>query len=941
MLGRTLLLPLPLAALFACSDTASVTTSAFDLPVDFAHACEGEGATVPPENDESAADLNDTRMCPDLESGEEGDLFGVVLDRQPPRLVVLQLNPATGTRRFLDADFFTPGITGIPVGDAPFRVITAPDFSAFHVVSSNRIDRVVLEGFDGTTLAWSKTSTPLPATAIGAERIGSDLVVIPAAIAELWLEDLTTSNLRRLPMPGLVAAVSALEGRLLVTFRDRPVLSLYDPDGTLLSEVGLVPACRNGLDDDGDTLSDRLDPDCADHDDDDESTASGAPRRDLPPAKLDSFEGAAPCSNGFDDDGDGATDFPADLGCEGADDDGETRPACSNGLDDDLDGQTDLDDAFCYSPFQNREGQLPTDGPFHPTFIDGGAYGRFVYVLDERAVEIAVFAWDGSTLTRVDVNAADITPPPLETVPFSNLEADPTETLAVPAIRPPALAAQGKKNIELPDTSLYGLTSGRLRGEIWERLITPTDGVASIPLDASADLWRPGRCDSSSTTSCLQPALDDATWFAFGPNIDGRIQLIEAIRRGTPIHRLAQRTTNLGQRTHDLTAPRLTLRGRLINARGEPAEGLPFLGPALEELLTSKVDGVSPERQRRFGIWPPADLETSLTETWTVSYQGQIPETAADLGMLTSETTLTSPTSQFCEAGVSAGDLLQLTVPTTAISDDLVHALEITLEDGRTCPVKPIHTSIIEVEITEVGMDTLEFSPETARIRPSLPELDTDAIAAQSLPRRACELALDALDSTLGLSERLVETSAFAPSNLPPTFSFNVRGAAWIAVGTRSGFLHRQRWNRTENRCETDETLSPLLSGRISEIIDSVDNYTQCPPSADELRESVIESLAPASTRYFNPSFGLDIFRGCTRTGDTFAPIESQQDTTFTFTVTSPHQGSALTVPEPLLIPRVPTIDFRRQQVQLDSAAKRAVILQFRLGDPKVIATYK
>lgn len=54
----------------------------------------------------------------------------------------------------------------------------------------------------------------------------------------------------------------------------------------------------------------------------------------------------ATCSNGIDDDGDGAIDFPFDPGCSDPGDDDETDPAtapvCSNHTDDDSDGTTDF-----------------------------------------------------------------------------------------------------------------------------------------------------------------------------------------------------------------------------------------------------------------------------------------------------------------------------------------------------------------------------------------------------------------------------------------------------------------------------------------------------------------------------------------------------------------------------------------------------------------------
>jgi hypothetical protein len=52
------------------------------------------------------------------------------------------------------------------------------------------------------------------------------------------------------------------------------------------------------------------------------------------------------CANGLDDDGDGLTDWPADPGCPFASA-GPEDPPCDDGLDNDGDGLTDFDDPDC------------------------------------------------------------------------------------------------------------------------------------------------------------------------------------------------------------------------------------------------------------------------------------------------------------------------------------------------------------------------------------------------------------------------------------------------------------------------------------------------------------------------------------------------------------------------------------------------------------------
>jgi hypothetical protein len=60
------------------------------------------------------------------------------------------------------------------------------------------------------------------------------------------------------------------------------------------------------------------------------------------------------CTNGLDDDGDGAIDFPDDVGCESALDDTETLD-CANGVDDDGDGFADGADPGCANPADGSE----------------------------------------------------------------------------------------------------------------------------------------------------------------------------------------------------------------------------------------------------------------------------------------------------------------------------------------------------------------------------------------------------------------------------------------------------------------------------------------------------------------------------------------------------------------------------------------------------------
>ncbi|HLL24193.1 MAG TPA: hypothetical protein VK427_18805, partial [Kofleriaceae bacterium] len=81
--------------------------------------------------------------------------------------------------------------------------------------------------------------------------------------------------------------------------------------------------------------------------------------------KGDAGTGPA-CSDGKDNDGDGATDFPDDLSCanaSGTSEEGAAAPQCSDGRDNDGDGKTDFpNDPGCFSPQADDERDDCPDG---------------------------------------------------------------------------------------------------------------------------------------------------------------------------------------------------------------------------------------------------------------------------------------------------------------------------------------------------------------------------------------------------------------------------------------------------------------------------------------------------------------------------------------------------------------------------------------------------
>ena len=101
--------------------------------------------------------------------------------------------------------------------------------------------------------------------------------------------------------------------------------------------VTAVSVCGDGFDNDGDGLVDYpADPGCSSLGDSDETNVQ--------------------CSDGIDNDSDGNIDFPADPECASPDDTTEGGPAaCNNGIDDDGDGTTDVADPCCTTSTDRSE----------------------------------------------------------------------------------------------------------------------------------------------------------------------------------------------------------------------------------------------------------------------------------------------------------------------------------------------------------------------------------------------------------------------------------------------------------------------------------------------------------------------------------------------------------------------------------------------------------
>lgn len=172
--------------------------------------------------------------------------------------------------------------------------------------------------------------------------------------------------------PPIPACADGLDndGDGAVDLADFSCSSGTDPD-----EGNPKAQCQDGSDNDGDNLVDLADPGCSSAQDNNEADGTTACQDgidndgdgaiDFPndfscsaPTDNNEADPVSQCQNGVDNDGDGATDFPNDFSCASRQDNDETNPRaqCQDGLDNDSDGLIDSNDPACTSSQVNNEG---------------------------------------------------------------------------------------------------------------------------------------------------------------------------------------------------------------------------------------------------------------------------------------------------------------------------------------------------------------------------------------------------------------------------------------------------------------------------------------------------------------------------------------------------------------------------------------------------------
>ena len=184
--------------------------------------------------------------------------------------------------------------------------------------------------------------------------------------------------------------------------------------------------------------------------------------------------------------------------------DGELLTACADGLENNGDGLTDLDDSSCYGPSDLSEATERAYGPFSVTTVAAGAAGQFAYILDRSRDVLLVFERIDGAWVEVDIPGLEATVPELNYTDFETGQAESLDAIVRSALPGPAL--QGERGIHLLGAQGLSLSSSRLRGELWSRIIS----TGSVSLDETT--WTPTAAQSTVLRGAVLSLMVMMSW---------------------------------------------------------------------------------------------------------------------------------------------------------------------------------------------------------------------------------------------------------------------------------------------------------------------------------------------------------------------------------------------------------------------------------------------
>ncbi len=230
-------------------------------------------------------------------------------------------------------------------------------------------------------------------------------------------------------------------------------------------------------------------------------------------AENDDFPDA-PCSDGIDNDGDGAIDFPEDLGCVGPTDDTEnspTSPKCDDGRDNDGDGKADYPaDPGCFAPAGDAEEDDCPDGPFCPQCGNGkddDMNGATDYP-DDQGCESAA---DSSEFINNPVACGPMMK--IKQLPAMGMDSGTLDAASTSSVMSPCGGGGGAPAIAY----VFNLSQPKVIQASTDDSGTTADTVLDIRsaacMDAASELACSDDIDGDNTNSMVTRALDAGTYY--------------------------------------------------------------------------------------------------------------------------------------------------------------------------------------------------------------------------------------------------------------------------------------------------------------------------------------------------------------------------------------------------------------------------------------------
>lgn len=801
--------------LAACTQTPLTTPDGMTNPRDVALVCvdpADPSATLP--FDECPAD---SRVRAFITAGRRGS--------------VAIANPNAPS--WVDTDKSIPGYTPVLLGGLPRQIHRGVD-EALYV--SMPVDNAVQRLEPGPL---ARTTQPLDFSPAGVVTVGGTtprLLITDPAGGRLWQLDLDAFGMPEAASPIDVGGSphvalwhEATDGVYVGHLEHAHVTILDGATLAVRKRLPLGPACADGVDNDGDGLTDTADPGCGDREDRDEGEEAA------PPA----------CADGVDNDGDGLTDFPDDPGCLGYGDASEwsDNPTCADGIDNNGDGTTDAADPLCATG--DREGATPSDNVIGPCNdgLDNDGDGLVDHPADpdcsaptdtgelSRACANGVDD-DGDGLTDLDDDACDDRSAPSEVA----TDRAPQTQLAMSFGGGWIAATHRQRRLVVfidPLTESIA-RPGDEGGPVFPE-VSPLDirrGADGLTLGQGALAiapvmlpWAVAVDDGAGDTTTEE---GQAPAFALTRSLGGLVVVRTEIPEAVDPDGDGAETLSLDpgfvrvatSRSGGAAIERPSL--AVADDRVDIGAAVPSVWPTLGPL---KVDRTDPEAPVFYGMRLLEDETLQRTQLWDVTWEGLVPGSERATASMASPTVLHDPQADFCALGVVAGDWLVIdrrppTQPDASVPD-------------CTAGGSTLSGEVLRYRIAEVGPDTLTIEPGSGQIdAPVTPDNQatwsaSDLIAAPE-PPAGC---------------------------LPDAgVRYHVRSSAWLVQASTDGLLSRRE--RVGNSCAALDPDDPLQRARMQQAAPPSPSLEACPVVLEQLPDD-------ARFPFDNGIFQAEMAPGC------------------------------------------------------------------------------